>query len=88
MIEKIRFEATTIQAKGTGPSSRGPGALRGIRTSSPYADPLINQNPIDGKRLIERHIAEQKSSKMEEAFISAVIDPQIAATTEIGTMTL
>tara|TARA_B100000676_G_scaffold311253_1_gene380446 strand:+ start:3814 stop:4080 length:267 start_codon:yes stop_codon:yes gene_type:complete len=88
MIEKIRFEATTIQAKGTGPSSRGPGALRGIRTSSPYADPLINQNPIDGKRLIERHIAEQKSSKMEEVFISAVIDPQIAATTEIGTMTL
>ena len=86
MIEKIKLEATTIQAKGTGPSSKG--ALRGMRTSSPYADPLINQNPIDGKRLIEKQIAEQKSSKIDEAFISASIELQIEATTEIGTTTL
>lgn len=88
MIEKIKLEATTIQAKGTGPTSKGPGALRGMRTSSPYADPLINQNPIDGKRLIEKQIAEQKSSKIDEAFISASMELQIEATTEIGTTTL
>ena len=78
----------TSQANGRGPSNSGPGGLRGSLISSPYEDPLTNQNPTEGKRQIEVQMAQLKSKKIDDELICDSKEPQIAATTEIGTRTL